>query len=143
MQGALRREKPMKKILVAYDGTEGADRALTTAIDLAKAFQAKVGVVSVIPVHPGRIGIDPWDDRPVHEEQLRRARTTLVQAGIEPTLIEPAGPPAVAIEEEAESRGYDTIVVGSRGLNSLSRAFQGSVSEHVATHAKETVIIAR
>lgn len=133
----------MKKILVAYDGTEGADRALTTAIDLAKAFHAEVGVVSVIPVHPGRITVDPWDDRPVHEEQLRKAREILVEAGIEPQLIEPAGPPAVVIEEVAESGGYDTIVVGTRGLNPLNRVLQGSVSEHVATHAKETVIVVR
>ena len=50
----------MKKILVAYDGSEPADRALTTAIDLAKAFDAAVGVVSVVPVHPGTL-----TDRPL------------------------------------------------------------------------------
>lgn len=133
----------MKKVLVAYDGTEGADRALKTTIDLAKAFHAEVGVVSVIPVHPGRITVDPWDDRPVHEEQLRQAHTILTEAGIEARLIEPAGPPAVVIEDEAEKGGYDTIVVGSRGLNALNRVLEGSVSEHVATHAKATVVIAR
>ena len=133
----------MKKILVAYDGTEGADRALTTAIDLAKAFHAEVGVISVVPVHPGRITVDPWDDRPVHEEHLRKARAVLVEAGIEPTLIEPAGAPALVIEAEAERGEYDTIVVGTRGLNALNRVLQGSVSEHVATHARETVIVAR
>jgi len=38
----------MKKILVAYDATEPADHALTTAIDLAQAFGATVGVISVV-----------------------------------------------------------------------------------------------
>jgi nucleotide-binding universal stress UspA family protein len=133
----------MKKILVAYDGTEGAERALRTTIDLAKAFDAQVGVISVIPIHPARITVDPWDDRPVHEEQLRKARAILVNEGIEPVLIEPAGPPAIEIENAAERGGYDTIVVGSRGLNPLNRVLQGSVSEHIATHAKETVIVVR
>jgi len=133
----------MKKILVAYDATEPADRALTTAIDLAKAFGATVGVISVVPVHPGRVPVNPWDDRPVHAEHLARAREILSEVGIEPILIEPSGPPAVVIEEEAERGGYDTIVIGSRGLSALSRFFQGSVSEHVATHAKATVVVSR
>ena len=133
----------MKKILVAYDGTEPADHALATAIDLAKAFDAAIGVVSVVPVHPGRSPIDPWDDPAVHADQLRQAQRILVEAGIEAQLHEPSGDPARVIEQKAEEGGYDTIVLGSRGLGGLERVLQGSVSEHVATHAKTTVIITR
>ncbi len=43
----------------------------------------------------------------------------------------------------ADERGYDTIVVGSRGLNALTKMLQGSVSDHVATHAHATVVVAR
>jgi len=50
----------MKKILVAYDGGEPAHRALDLGIELAQRFDAKLGVVSVIPVHPGRVPVDPW-----------------------------------------------------------------------------------
>jgi nucleotide-binding universal stress UspA family protein len=133
----------MKKILVAYDGTEPADHALTTAIDLAKAFDASVGVVSVVPIRMGRAPMDPWDDRPVHDEQLRQARRVLAEAGLEAQLHEPIGDPSRAIERTAEDGGYDTIVIGSRGLGGLDRVLQGSVSEHVATHARATVIISR
>jgi len=133
----------MKKILVAYDGTEPADHALATAIDLAKAFDAAIGVVSVVPVHPGRSPIDPWDDPAVHADQLRQAQRILMEAGIEAQLHEPSGDPARVIEQKAEEGGYDTIVLGSRGLGGLDRVLQGSVSEHVATHAKTTVIITR
>jgi nucleotide-binding universal stress UspA family protein len=133
----------MKKILVAYDGTEPADSALQTATDLAKAFTADVGVVSVVPVHPGRAPIDPWDDRDVHASQIERARRILLEKGIEPQVHYAYGDPAHAIEETATQHGYDTIVVGSRGLSMLGRALQGSVSEHVATHAKATVIVTR
>lgn len=133
----------MKKILVAYDGTEPADHALATAIDLAKAFEAAIGVVSVVPVHPGRSPIDPWDDPAVHADQLRQAQRILTEAGIEAQLHQPSGDPARVIEQKAEEGGYDTIVLGSRGLGGLERVLQGSVSEHVATHAKTTVIITR
>jgi nucleotide-binding universal stress UspA family protein len=58
-------------------------------------------------------------------------------------MIEPAGEPASTIERVAEMGRFDTIVVGSRGLGAASRFLQGSVSEHVATHANATVVIAR
>jgi nucleotide-binding universal stress UspA family protein len=35
------------------------------------------------------------------------------------------------------------VVLGTRDLGAVSRFLQGSVSEHVATHAKATVVIAR
>lgn len=133
----------MNKILLAYDGGEPAKRALDQTIELARKFDAQVGVISVVPVHPGRAPIDPWDDRTVHAEELLEARTLLREAGIEAELYEPGGDPAKVIEEIADERGYDTIVIGSRGLNTIARMLQGSVSDHVATHAHATVVVAR
>lgn len=133
----------MNKILLAYDGGEPAKRALDQTIELARKFGASVGVISVVPVHPGRAPIDPWDDRTVHAEELLEARTLLREAGIEAELFEPGGDPAKLIERVADERGYDTIVVGSRGLNALTKLLQGSVSDHVATHAHATVVVAR
>lgn len=133
----------MKKILVAYDGGEHGARALTTAIELAGALKLPVGVISVVPVRAGRAPMDPWDDREVHRSELAEAKRVLLEAGIEPELIEPYGEPARTIERIAAERGYDTIVVGPRGLGAMASFFQGSVSEHVATHAEGTVIVAR
>lgn len=132
----------MKKILVAYDGQPPAKRALEMAVDLAKAFGASVSVVSVVPFHPGRAPIDPWDDGTVHARELTEARELLETEGIDAELLEPVGDPAKTIERIASEGGYDTIVVGSRQLGSLERVLQGSVSEHVATHADATVVIA-
>jgi nucleotide-binding universal stress UspA family protein len=133
----------MQRILVAYDGGEPAHRALDAAIELAREFDATLSVVSVVPVHPGRAPFDPWDDQVVHEGQLEEARQILAARGVRAEFIQPMGDPAKAIERVAQSGEYDTIVVGSRGLSAAERWFQGSVSEHVATHAKATVIVAR
>jgi nucleotide-binding universal stress UspA family protein len=133
----------MQKILLAYDGTDPSQRALGTAADLAKALGATVSVVSVVPTHGGRLGMDPWDDSEVHAKELVEARTLLRERGIEAQLLEPIGEPAATIERIAREGEYDTIVIGSRGLNALERVLQGSVSEHVATHAETTVVIAR
>ena len=131
----------MKRILLAYDGTEPAIRALQTTVELATRFGAFVGVISVVPVRAATLGVDPWDDRTVHDDQLRDAQDRLRQVGIEPELIEPYGDPAWTIERIAAERNFDTIVIGSRGQGALGRFFTGSVSEHVATHAEATVIV--
>ena len=133
----------MKKILLAYDGGEPARHALDTAAEIALKFGASLSVVSVVPVHPGRAPVDPWDDSTVHAQELVEARRLLQEKGVEADLMEPAGDPAKTIEHIAAEGGFDTIVLGSRGLSMVGRALQGSVSEHVATHAEATVIITR
>lgn len=133
----------MQKILVAYDGGDPARRALDTAAELARLTGATIAVVSVVPTHPGRFPVDPWDDTSVHAQELLEARRLLREKGIEAELIEPTGDPAATIERIADEGGFDTVVVGSRGLNAMGRILQGSVSEHVATHAKSTVVVAR
>ena len=72
-----------------------------------------------------------------------RPATSWRAEGIVAEMIEPGGDPAHAIERVAEQGRFDTIVVGSRGLNAAERFLQGSVSEHVATHASATVVVAR
>jgi nucleotide-binding universal stress UspA family protein len=133
----------MQRILLAFDGTEPSEKALALAADLAKKYEATLTVVSVVPVHPGRSPIDPWDDREVHQQELLKAAKELRELGIEPELVESAGDPAKTIERIAADRKVDAVVIGARGLNMLERVLQGSVSEHVATHAPTTVIVAR
>jgi nucleotide-binding universal stress UspA family protein len=133
----------MKNILLAYDGGEPAKRALDTAIELTKRFDANLSVVSVVPTYPGRSPVAPWDDRSVHAEELIEARKLLEAEGIDAEMIEPAGDPAKQIEKIATAGKFDTIVIGSRGLGAVGRVLQGSVSEHVATHADATVVVTR
>ena len=133
----------MQRILLAYDGGEPAQKALAMAADLAKTYGATLTVVSVVPVHPGRTPIDPWDDREVHQRELLEAARSLRELGIEPELVESAGDPAKTIERIAAERAVDAVIVGARGLGMVGRVLQGSVSGHVATHAATTVIVAR
>lgn len=133
----------MQKILLAYDGGEPARRALATAAELAKLSGSTVAVVSVVPQHPGRFPSEPWDTAEDHARELVEARALLRERGIEAALIEPMGDPARSVERIAAEGNYDTIVVGSRGLTSLGRVLQGSVSGHIAAHANATVVVAR
>jgi nucleotide-binding universal stress UspA family protein len=131
------------KILLAYDGGEPAQRALETAASITKVMGASLDVISVIPLHPGRSPVDPWDDRAVHTSELDDARSRLANLGVPCRLLQPAGSPAEEIELAAKNGGYDMVVLGSRRQGPLARMLQGSVSGHVATHAESTVVVAR
>jgi nucleotide-binding universal stress UspA family protein len=133
----------MQKLLLAYDGSDNSRRALDLAAEMARRFGAALTVLSVVPVHPGRAPIDPWDDSHVHADELVEARRLLSEQGIEARLVESAGNVPETIERFAEAGSFDAVIVGSRGLGLLGRALQGSVSEHVATHANTTVVVAR
>jgi nucleotide-binding universal stress UspA family protein len=137
------RSIPMQRILLAYDGTDAARKALDTAATFATTFGASVTVVSVVPRHPGRSPIDPWDDGQVHAQELRDAASVLRERGVPFDLLEPSGDVPRTIERIALEGDYDLIVIGSRNLGSVERLLMGSVSEHVAQHAATTVVVAR
>lgn len=133
----------MQKLLLAYDGSDHSRRALQLAAEMSRRFDAALTVLSVVPVHPGRAPIDPWDDSNVHAAELIEARRLLLEAGVEANLVESAGNVPDVIEKYAADGSFDAIIVGSRGLGLLGRTLQGSVSEHVATHSATTVVVAR
>ena len=87
--------------------------------------------------------MDVSADVEAHAKVLKSASDWLSQRGLSATLLSPIGNPGRTIEEVAEDGNFDTIIVGTRGLGAIGRFIEGSVSEHLATNAKATVVIAR
>jgi nucleotide-binding universal stress UspA family protein len=76
---------------------------------------------------------------------FKEARDRLVRAGIAPggvdtKIVKGAGNRAGAIVDEAEQGGYDTIVVGRRGLSKVQEFFMGRVSNKVIHLAQDKTV---
>lgn len=138
----------MQKIVVGFDGSEHARRALERAIALAKDG-ATITVVSAAAVtrlmrDPGG-GASPVDPAVAAEREraLAEARSILSGRGIEARYVEGHGDPADVLVQEAEDTGADLIIVGTRGLNFAQRWLLGSVSTKVVQHAPCDVLVVR
>jgi nucleotide-binding universal stress UspA family protein len=132
----------MSKVLVAYDGSSEAKRALEAA---AHMNGDELTVISVVPVtYSGKGGaIDPTSNAEVHRAALDEAKSWLAEQGREATTIETVGHTADAIIAAAEEGGFDLIVLGSRGLNAVERFLIGSTSARVVAHAPCSVLVVR
>lgn len=115
-------------MLVAYDGTPSARRALERAVGLHRGG-AGVGVIHVN---------EHGDDRDGH---LAEARRVFAANGIESLSIAATGSAAHAICVAADRDGYDTIVVGRRNLRDTGQLLLGSVASRVVSGAMCDVVV--
>ncbi|ABP96148.1 MULTISPECIES: universal stress protein [Metallosphaera] len=139
-----------KHILVAFDGSENAKRALNVAVDLSKKYEAKLDVVEVVDTSVllgAGIGPVPPD---VIESLYNKARADIEsakkiadQAGVKAEGVIVEGDPATAIMDYASKNGVDLIVTGSRGLSTIKRMFLGSVSSRIIHEAKMPVLVVK
>jgi nucleotide-binding universal stress UspA family protein len=137
----------MKHIVLAYDATPAAERALERTAELAKAFGAKVTVVSVaralIPAARGIGPVDPVDPPSLHAEELANARKKLADLGVEADSVTGLGDPGRVIVDTAEEQQADLVVVGTRSAGVFGRLFEGSVSDEVHHEAPCDVLVVR
>jgi nucleotide-binding universal stress UspA family protein len=138
-----------RKILLAYDGSEGANRALAVGIDLAKIHGAELWAVAVqekLPRFSGTID-EVQEEKQFANDQygklLEAAKVKAKEAGIElKTLMRP-GHPAQTVVAVAKEGKFDLVLVGHTGLSGVWAAFLGTTAEKVSRHAPCSVLIVR
>lgn len=150
------RARPVRRALVAVDGSEGSRAALRflSLFDLVR--EARVSLVHVLqgPAQPGRRRSiaslrdqQTGDERHKPQADVEKMLTdaaTVLGAGrypIERLVVD--GDPGRQIVLIASSRNVDLVVLGARGLRTLGRLLLGSVSETVLHHVGRPVVIVR
>lgn len=134
----------MRKVVVGYDGSESAHRALERVAELA-GNGAEVTVVSVPPITFTSLGpLSPGEATLAqHRRQLAEACELLASRGIGARTVETVGLPAEVILSVAKRDSADLIVVGTGRKNVGVRLVLGSVSETVLHHAPCDVLVVR
>jgi nucleotide-binding universal stress UspA family protein len=145
----------IESILVGTDGSETAGVAVSRAIELARALNARLGIVSAYEPIPERhlrvqrlqVSSDvQWTVNPREDvlELLESAERDARVAGV--AQIETyarVGDAADAILDVAEEHKCDLIVVGNKGMTGATRFLLGSVPNKVSHHAPCSVLIVR
>ncbi len=145
----------MQNIMVATDGSDGANRAIGIAVELTKAVGGTLSIVTVgrelsekeqRQFERVRVQVEVSDTidpallltkRVLHEAE-RRARETGI---VSPKAILAWGDATKAIIEAILREKADAIVVGRRGLGELAGLLLGSVSQKLCSLAPCVVIV--
>ena len=135
----------MNRILVATDGSEGADRAVDYAARRAKADGAELLIVNVIGGYglPEKVFMAFTNDQDVLLKELlaSQSATTLTtardrarEAGASTIMLESrTGEAAQTIIDIAHEKKVDAIVVGKRGAGQVAGVLLGSVSQKLVS----------
>jgi nucleotide-binding universal stress UspA family protein len=166
-KAALRREILLRMtsaapILIGYDGSDTARRAVREAAELFGSRRALVVTVwelglayeaSTMTADPTGLGPEPVDPAAAREvdDASRVHADTVANEGVElakslglqseALAVADEGNVADAIVELARQREVAAIVVGSRGLTGLRARLEGSTSNAVVKHASCPVVL--
>ena len=148
------RARPVRRVVIAHDGSTDARTALdfSSRLPLADVAVRLVGVVEPLPYPVTAPKVIEPELRALLQSDENEKRSTLTStldeaaAVLRPHVravdsITPKGAPAAMILEEARARDADLLVVGARGLGALKRMALGSVSESVLRHANCPVLV--
>lgn len=141
----------MKTILLPVDGSENSTRAVQRAIDIYKeSGESKLLLVTAYPpIASGNVKrfFSAGDIQAFYMEEgqkaLAPAKALLDAAGVpyeEEVLV---GPVAQTIAECAKKKNVDTVIMGTRGLGTVSGMVLGSVTTKVLSLVDVPVLLVK
>ncbi len=136
-----------RRILAAYDGSEGSERALQVALQLAQAHASELCVLSVeeqLPRYAATVGeMDEEKERANHyfEKLGERAAEQAAKLGVTISQRVEPGQPAITIVNFAKNRQFDLLVLGRSGHSETWGRFLGTTTDKVTRHASCAVLV--
>lgn len=140
----------VKKIILAFEGSDGSKKALDWTVEFAKQTQSEVHVVTVlesigmISLEPTSQIIDMENIREQYLMQLNEATRSLCNDNfctINNKVIE--GNAADELIRYAKQQQADLIVCGTRGLGNFTSLLLGSVAHKLVTYAECPVLVVK
>jgi nucleotide-binding universal stress UspA family protein len=137
----------VQKIIVAYDGSTFAQKAIDKAVELAKKEETEIICVNVIEEYCP-IGLTEIDCTIVREMQTKESNAITVnaleefkKAGVNARVIIETGSPAEMIIEVAKREGADMIIAASHGKHGAKKFAFGSATARLIEHSPVPVLV--
>lgn len=145
-----------KRILVATDGSELSDKAVTSAIDLAALAGAELVALKVVPLYPqsyfeGGLALPAAEIGRI-EQQWAQDGQAIVDAVQQTAQAKGVKAQAITVKSDlvsdaiigaAKQNQCDLIVMASHGRRGIQRLLLGSETQLVLTHSHIPVLVLR
>ena len=137
-----------KKILIANDGSEGAARALSAAITLAKEHGAALHMISVeemprFPVSVDEVVEERLDADHRYEPVIARAQAQAQAQSVKLVTHVVPGHAVASIVDFVASEKFDLLVVGYMGHSALYNRLIGGTTDRLVEHAPCNVLVVK
>jgi nucleotide-binding universal stress UspA family protein len=141
-----------RHILAPTDFSEYSKQAVTSALEWAQKFGAKLTILHVIelPPYPVEGYVPPSLSATFMDDLERQATTDLAlvvpeaeKAGVEVARVVAVGSPYRKIIDLAEAEQVELIVMATAGRTGFSRLVMGSIAERVVRTASCPVLTIR
>jgi nucleotide-binding universal stress UspA family protein len=138
-----------RNILVLFDGSPNARRALTDAIELAELSHGRLTLLTSV-THMPSFAFGAMDAAAVqtalgeaesYARKIVSEARDCVPADVPLTTLLSHDPIRVAALDELETGAHDLVVMGSRGHGAIASALIGSVSHFMVQHSPVPVLI--
>ncbi|HDD57370.1 MAG TPA: universal stress protein [Thermoplasmatales archaeon] len=139
------KKSSMKRILVGYDGSEGAEKALAKALTLIEE-NGEIILLAVIPSKSEKSFVDADAYKLAKERAQQLLQEKLDSIKSENFIITPIierGDAAEKIIDTASKKECDLIILGRHGHSEISPSTLGNVAEKVVTHAHKPVMVVK
>jgi len=140
----------MKTVLVAVDGSQSSFKGIREAVPLAKALDARLTLVHVIP--PTLLPASAYADTiakiekagQLHaDEVLQAAQAEVKKAGGLADNAVVRGAPAEALADLAHEDNVWGVVIGAKGHNAVARVLLGSIADRLVHISPKPVLVVR
>ncbi len=139
-----------KNILVPYDGSSHSKHAFKVALDMAKKYNSKLSMVTVLDTSSGYWGHSTiWDkamggakNLVTKELESFKSAAKKVQMSFHSEIIE-SHSITKTIVSYSKSKKIDLIVMGAHGITGWDKLILGSVTDSVAHRVRCPVLIVR
>ena len=129
-------------ILVGYDGSECAKRALEVGVDMARVYGDKLLIAFGYELNPvaGEMADYAAALRDLAESRLGEGKQLAAESGLEIEAVIVEAAPARALTQLAEERDVRVVVIGTRGESPIRGALIGSTA-HKLLHLSERPVL--